>query len=199
MTWVKLCGMTRRRDVEAAVGVGADAVGFVVAPVSPRCVPLDLVAGLGAGITIDRFLLTVDADPDWVLAAAMSSGMSGVQPHGANAAATARLALSVGLKVLFPIPVMMTTPSIDDVPEGARPLFDTGGTGTHGGTGRPFSWGLASGVDGEFVIAGGLTAESVAGAIAKSGAWGVDVASGVEAAPGIKDHDLMRRFVEATR
>ena len=49
------------------------------------------------------------------------------------------------------------------------------------------------------MIAGGLTAESVAGAIAKSGAWGVDVASGVEAAPGIKDHDLMRRFVEATR
>ena len=126
MTWVKLCGMARRRDVEAAVGVGADAVGFVVAPVSPRCVPLDLVAGLGAGITIDRFLLTVDADPDWVLAAAMSSGMSGVQPHGANAAATARLALSAGLKVLFPIPVMMTTPSIDDVP-GERDRSSTPG------------------------------------------------------------------------
>ena len=92
---------------------------------------------------------------------------------GANAAATARLALSAGLKVLFPIPVMMTTPPIDDVPE-ERDRSSTPGAPvrTAERVGHS-SWGLASGVDGEFVIAGGLTAEFVAGAIAKSGAWGV--------------------------
>lgn len=191
--------MTRRGDVEAAVAAGADAVGFVVVPMSPRCVSLDLVTELGEAIPIDRYLLTVDADPDWVVNGAMSCGVSGVQPHGRHAAATARAALAVGLKVLFPIPVMTSPPSLDAVPDGARPLLDTGGSGVHGGTGRPFAWELACGIQGDFVIAGGLTPESVGGAIAVTGAWGVDVSSGVEESPGIKDHDLMRRFVAASR
>ncbi len=199
MTWVKLCGMTRRGDVEAAVESGADAVGFVVAEMSPRCISLDVVAELNAGIFIERYLLTVDADPDWVVDAAISSGVSGVQPHGVHAADTAHAALAAGLEVLFPIPVMTTTPALHAVPDGARPLLDTGGSGVHGGSGRPFAWDLASGLPGDFVIAGGLTPESVASAIAITGAWGVDVSSGVEESPGIKDHELMRRFVAASR
>jgi phosphoribosylanthranilate isomerase len=191
--------MTRRRDVEAAVSAGADAVGFVVAPVSRRFVPLEGVATLAAGIPVERYLLTVDAEPEWVVAAAVAAGMSGVQPHGANSAATARAALAAGLAVLFPIPVTTATPDLSGVPAGARPLLDTGGSGGHGGTGRPFAWDLAAGLGGEIVIAGGLTPGSVGGAIAACGAWGVDVASGVERSPGIKDPDLMRRFVAATR
>jgi len=199
VTWVKLCGMTRRRDVEAAVSAGADAVGFVVAPVSPRFVPLQRVVDLAAGIPVERYLLTVDSDPEWVVAAAVFAGVSGVQPHGVHSADAARAALRAGLAVLFPVPVTAGTPDLTVVPEGARPLLDTGGTGVHGGTGRRFAWDLAGGLGGDFVIAGGLTPASVAGAIAATGAWGVDVSSGVERSPGIKDPDLMRQFVEAAR
>lgn len=199
MTWVKLCGMTRRADVEVAVDAGADAVGFVLHPGSPRHISVEAVPALAAGIAIGRFLVTVDADPDTLVALARAAGASGVQPHGTHARESAEAALAAGLEVLYPVPVKEGPPDLSAVPQGARPLLDTGGTGLHGGTGKAFAWEHAAAVPGEFVLAGGLTPESVASAVAATAAWGVDVASGVERSPGIKDHEAMRRFVEAVR
>ena len=83
MTWVKLCGMTRRRDVEAAVAAGADAVGFVVAPESKRRVTVEEAADLGAWHRRStRYLVSVDLEPEVLLAAAERGGVDGVQPHG---------------------------------------------------------------------------------------------------------------------
>ena len=198
MTWVKLCGMRRREDVLAAVGTGADAVGFVSFEGSKRHVPLEDVGALAAGVPIQRYLVTVGLAPDTVVGAALDAGLSGVQPHGEFAAEVADAAAAAGLSVLYPVPVNGPV-DLSSVPEHAMPILDSGGTGVHGGSGIPFDWALAAELRRDVVIAGGLTPQNVAGALALARPWGVDVASGVESAPGVKDPALMRRFVEAVR
>lgn len=198
MTWVKMCGMTRREDVEGAVASGADAIGFVTASRSVRRVTPEQAAVLGEGISIERYLVTVDLEPGSALAVARLGRVDGVQPHGRHAAAAAELLLANGYRVLFPVPVD-GSPDLAGVPDEAVPLLDTAVPGYHGGTGRSFDWGSAAGLGRRVVVAGGLTPENVAEAVAASGAWGVDVAGGVESAPGRKDADAMRRFVEAVR
>lgn len=198
MTWIKLCGLRTREDVAAAVEAGADAVGFVISPRSPRFVAVGSIATFTEGVTLDRYIVSVDLEPADLLAAAEAAGVTGVQPHGRHAGAAAGAALHMGYEVLFPVPVADAV-DLDAVAEGARPLLDTAVPGEYGGTGRTFDWALAAGLDREVVLAGGLTPENVGRAIAVAAPWGIDVSSGIERAPGEKDHDLMRRFVEAVR
>jgi phosphoribosylanthranilate isomerase len=198
MTWVKLCGLSGPGDVAAAVAAGADAAGFVLAPESPRAVSPEWAREVGVGAQIERFVVTVDLPPDRLLAAASAAGATGVQPHGEHAREAAEAALSAGYRVLFPIRVAGPV-SLAGVPDGAIPILDTAVEGLHGGTGVAFDWSHTSAVAGDFVLAGGLTPDSVSDAIRRLRPWGVDVSSGVESAPGVKDHDLMRRFVEAAK
>ncbi len=198
MTWVKLCGMTRRRDVEAAAELGVDAVGFVIAAESPRRVSPAEAAELGSGVAVERFLVSVDLEPEGLLASAREAGVTGVQPHGRHAVEAAEAAFSVGLRVLFPVRVGRRL-HLTQVPDWAVPILDTAVPGRHGGSGRSFDWTLTAGCGRHVVIAGGLTPENVAGALAAAKPWGVDVASGIETAPGVKDHAKMEQFVEATR
>jgi phosphoribosylanthranilate isomerase len=198
VTWVKLCGMTERRDVELAVELGADAVGFVVYERSPRRVEIAEAAALGAGLAIARFLVTVGLPPAELLDAAERAEVSGVQPHGRHAAEAAAAAQRAGLDVLFPVSVADARPDLGEIPEGCVPLLDTKAA-VPGGSGRAFDWELAAGVARPWVLAGGLNPGTVGAAVASLDPWGVDVASGVEWAPGVKDHDLMRAFVEALR
>lgn len=198
MTWVKLCGMTRRADVEAAERMGADAVGFVIAAESPRAVEPAEAAVLGKGLEIDRYLVTVDLKPTDLLDAAKEADVTGVQPHGRYALEAAVAALAAGLAVLFPVPVLDQI-DLQAVPDGSLPLLDASDPHRHGGTGRSFDWNLTAGLDTGFVLAGGLRADNVARAVAETGAWGVDVASGVETTPGVKDVDMMMRFLEVVR
>ena len=106
--------------------------------------------------------------------------------------------MAAGYRVLFPVPVGGAA-DLGRVPDGAMPLLDTAVPGLHGGTGAAFDWSLAAGLERAIVVAGGLDPGNVADAVAATGAWGVDVASGVERRPGVKDPDAMRRFVEAVR
>jgi phosphoribosylanthranilate isomerase len=199
VTWVKLCGMTRRRDVEAARAAGADAVGFVIHPPSPRFVEASRVVALTEDAGVEAFLVCVDADPEWLVGLAVDVGVDGIQPHGVGRDRAATLALDAGLEVLAPVAVADSEPDLASIPAGARPLLDAAGTGMHGGTGRVFDWALAGSIEREFVLAGGLRPDTVADAVRLVRPWGVDVASGVESEPGIKDHDAMRRFVEEAR
>jgi phosphoribosylanthranilate isomerase len=198
MTWVKLCGMRRRDDVLAAVEAGADAIGFVSYEGSKRYVPLADVGPLAAGVGIERYLVTVDLPADTVVGAALEAGLSGVQPHGENAAEVAAAAGDAGLSVLYPVAVDGAI-DLGAVPDGVMPILDSGGTGVHGGSGVAFDWSLAGRLGRDVVIAGGLGPDNVADAVAMARPWGVDVASGIESAPGVKDPALMRRFVEALR
>ena len=198
MTWVKLCGMTRRADVEAAAALGADAVGFVVYEGSSRRIDLDTAAALGRGLAVERYLVTVDAAPDRLLADAERAAVTGVQPHGEHAVEAAGAARRAGLTVLFPVPVRGEAVDLAGVPDHSIPILDTHDAG-HGGTGRPFDWSLARDLPRPWVLAGGLRPGTVAEAVRLLEPWGVDVASGIEAAPGVKDSDLMRAFLEAVR
>ena len=198
MTWIKLCGMRSRDDVAAAVAAGADAVGFVIDPGSPRGITVEEAARCGVGAPLERYLVTVDLAPAEVVAAARAGDADGVQPHGKGARNAAEHALAAGLRVLFPVRVGAGL-DLSGVPEGAVPLLDAAVAGRHGGTGRSFDWSLAAALDRPFVLAGGLTADTVAGAIEIARPWGVDVSTGIESAPGRKDHAQMRRFVEAVR
>lgn len=198
MTWVKLCGMRTDEDVAIAAEVGADAIGFVLDPASPRFVDAADVTRLASRTEMATFLVVVDADPVTIVALADKTAVRGVQPHGHHNRAVAEAALRAGLDVLFPVAVGRSAPTVD-VPEGAVPLFDTEDPDRHGGTGEQFDWDLLSDQVGRFVVAGGLTPDNVAAAVERTGAWGVDVSSGIESSPGHKDSRRMKRFVEAVR
>ena len=193
MTWVKVCGLSRRTDVMAAVDSGADAIGFVLAE-SPRRVSPEAARDLSAGVTIERVLVTVDALPDQLMEWVDITGASGVQPHGQNSTEAGDAALARGLLVLHPLPVRSII-DLEDLAHDRLPLFDTFRSDSHGGTGEQFDWTLLDGIERDFVLAGGLGPDNVADAITRITPWGVDASSGLESAPGVKDPGLIRRFV----
>jgi phosphoribosylanthranilate isomerase len=197
MTWVKVCGLTRVADVTAAVEAGADAVGIVLIASSPRFVPregaAELVAAAGG---VRRVVLTIDLAPDELEPLLEETGADGIQPYGAHAAAVAAAATAAGVFVLRPVPVGIGL----DLPgpgEGI-PLLDAAGPAL-GGTGRRFDWDLATGIGVRWVLAGGLGPDNVAEAIAVARPWGVDASTGLEEAPGIKDHGRVAAFVREAK
>jgi len=197
-TWVKVCGLTRPVDVAAAVEAGADAVGFVIAPSSPRFVTLELAADLAADVAVQRVLVSVDLTADEVIAAAAASGIDGVQAHGRHAHAAAAAAVAAGLFVLQPEPVAV--PFVAPVVvSGAMALFDTADPDLLGGTGRTFQWDLVADLPGDFVLAGGLGPDNVAAAVASVRPFGVDASSKLEAAVRIKDHSKVAAFVREAK
>ncbi len=199
-TWVKVCGLVRPDDVEATIRAGADAIGLVMVARSPR--RIDAVrAGELATIAAGRaeIVLLVGGDPDEAVVTAQRVGATSVQPYGAAARQIAAAGLAAGLGALMPVPVAPDRPiELATVPAGARPLLDTATGASSGGTGRAFDWSRAAAVTGA-VIAGGLDPGNVAAALAASGAWGVDASSGLEAAPGVKDHGKVAAFVMAAK
>ena len=195
MTWVKVCGLTRSEDVTHAVGVGADAVGFVAYPGSLRYVPLPTIAALAADVPVLTVLLTVD-DADIAMAAAETTGVRAIQPYGPDAAEIVRRALAAHLEVLHPMHHPADPHTV--APE-AIPLIDTPDRDLYGGTGRTFEWQDLVEIERDFVLAGGLGPHNVADAIRIVRPWGVDASSGLEAAPGIKDPGKVSLFVEEAK
>lgn len=198
MTWVKVCGLTRREDVETAVEAGADAVGFVLVPESPRAITLDQVVELGRQVETLKIILTRDLLPQDLVAAALATGADGVQPYGAHARESSAAAMEVGLLVLRPIPVSGPV-QVEDIPPDQIILLDSVSPDRWGGTGASFDYSLLPTHERPFVLAGGLGPDTVAGAIRQTGAWGVDASSRLESAPGRKDPELIRRFVQEAR
>lgn len=196
--WVKICGITNPADAEAAVEAGADAVGVVLAE-SPRRVTVDRAGALIESLPIAAFLLTVDEPVATVLDWATRTKASGVQPYGAHAPEVARAAIEAGLSVLRPVRVHEQRPDIDGIPRDETVLLDAGSAIVWGGSGRVFDWSLAAGLGRPFVLAGGLTPSNVETAVSLCRPAGVDVSSGVEAAPGRKDHAKIVAFVEGAR
>ncbi len=197
MIAVKICGLTRRDDVEAAVTVGADALGFVLWPSSPRATTLAavgaLVRDLPPFVTPVGVFVNPSADD---LARAGDAGLRLAQIHGELPAG--RLALPVLRAVhLSATAADGIDPSIAD----ATVLLDAHDPLRHGGTGRTVDWSLARAIATRrrVVLAGGLTPANVRDAVAAVCPYAVDVASGVEASPGVKDHDSMRRFIAAAK
>ena len=198
-TRVKICGLTRREDAALAVSLGADAIGFVFWPRSPRAVDPSDARALHAGLPplVSRVGVFVDASPADVADVVRRAGLDVVQLHGDE---PVDAYAGVGVRVVK-VASLVTPDDVEHVlawPGEITPLVDAVDRQRRGGTGRLADWALAARVAAErpMLLAGGLAADNIAEAIARVRPWGVDVSSGVEEAPGIKSPARLRAFFE---
>jgi len=210
MTTVKICGLKTAEAVDAAVAAGADLVGFVFFKKTPRYVTPAVAGGLAGRVPagVLKVGLTVDAADDEFAAITGNGAVDILQLHGSE---TPERVAEVGRR--FGLPVMKALPiaapkDVEDarVYEGVadRLLFDAkppSGADRPGGNALAFDWGLLAGTrwNVPWLLAGGLTPDNVQAAIRLSGAPGVDVSSGVESAPGVKDAALIAAFIKAAK
>lgn len=197
MVWVKVCGIRQVADLQAAEEAGADAVGLVLAD-SPRKIDASVASKLARRARIATFLVTVDVTPTELLDLAGFAGVSGVQPHGSHAEQAARAARRAGFQVLRPVSVDGPVDLGHIHPE-EIPLLDAAVPGLHGGTGERIEARFVGKIERRWVMAGGLGPDNVAEAIAALRPWGVDASSGLESAPGVKDPERIRRYVEEAK
>jgi phosphoribosylanthranilate isomerase len=197
---IKICGVTRLQDALDAARLGADALGFNFWPRSRRhltpAAAERIISRLPPFVTpVGVFVNQSEAE---MRAIAAETGIQVFQLHGDE---PPELCSRLPLPVVKAIPVdQVRTLSKLLSYEVQAFLLDTPSRG-YGGTGQPFDWTLAEGVSevAPVILAGGLTPENVAGAVRAVRPWAVDVASGVESSPGLKDVDKMSRFVAAVR
>jgi phosphoribosylanthranilate isomerase len=207
---VKICGLSTRETLDVALDSGADMVGFVFFPPSPRHLALERARDLGRVVKgrAIKVALTVDADDATFESIVETLKPDILQIHGKESIARVRdLKQKFGLPVMKALPVE-TTADLAVLPGYAavadRILFDARapkGATRPGGLGATFDWHVLEGLqlDVPFMISGGLHAGNVADALRVIRAGGVDVSSGVERAPGIKDPDMIRDFIRAAR
>jgi len=205
MLRVKICGLTTPQDAGAAIEFGADALGFNFFPGSKRYVgkSVDWISDLPG--TAERIAILVTPTFAEAKRAAAIPGITGLQLHGDETPEFCSRLKDDGIRFEKALPV--TGPdSLIDVPDfcTSRVLLDSSNAGEFGGSGRTFPWELArrfveANPQLQVILAGGLTPENVADAIKTVRPFGVDVTTGVEAAAGRKDHDLLRAFIRAAR
>ncbi|MFD3542132.1 phosphoribosylanthranilate isomerase [Streptomyces sp. NPDC058662] len=194
--FVKICGLRTARDVDAAVGAGADAVGFVFAPGSPRTVGAAEAREL-AGRVPDG-VLTVGVFRGQPLAEVRrlteESGVRAVQLHGDEGPEYYGDLRAPGRTLL-----RATAEPVERCGEYGEDLLLLDAPDP--GSGKPWNWGSArfTAPQGRWLLAGGLTPANIREAVLVTGAWGVDVSSGVERERGVKSPELIRAFVEAAR
>jgi len=194
--FLKICGLTNEADAVHAAAAGATALGVVFAPSSPRCVSADrardIVEAVPASVPVVGVF--VDAPLEDIVAVVAHTGIRIVQLHGDE---PERYAVALKMPLLRAAGVEV---ALDAWPSATLLLDAVSGT-ERGGTGRRVDWPRAAAIARrrKTVLAGGLTPENVAEAIATVRPFGVDVSSGVEAAPGRKDRDKVTRFLENAR
>jgi phosphoribosylanthranilate isomerase len=197
MTHLKFCGLTRHADARLGAELGAWALGVVLWPQSPRGITAAQAEAVFAGLPghVERVGVFVRPSVVEVAAAVEAAGLTVVQLHGVDDV-TPFFALGRPLVQAARLEGGEVRPPAH---HDATLLLDAHDPVRQGGTGTTIDWTAAADVSAtrRVLLAGGLTADNVATAMAIARPWGVDVASGVEAAPGIKDHARMRRFAAA--
>ncbi len=201
-TRIKICGITRVEDGRAAAQCGADAIGLVFAEKSPRNVSVQAARAIAAGLPpfVATVALFVDAAPDRVREVIAQVHPACLQFHGEE---SPEYCASFGVPWLKAARVR---PGLDLLQFATRYgaaqglLLDAYSPAAQGGTGERFDWGLIpQDMPRPIVLAGGLTPANVGEAVRFARPWAVDVSSGVEAAPGIKDAKKMAAFVKEVK
>jgi phosphoribosylanthranilate isomerase len=200
-TRVKICGLTRARDVREAVACGADAIGFVFVPGSKRHVDLPTAAALVRLVPafVARVGLFQDQEAQEVRTVLEQVPLSLLQFHGGEDAGFCRQFGLPYIKAVSMNSEHAVHQAEAEYTDAAALLLDSHEPGGLGGTGRVFDWGRVGRSERPLILAGGLTPDNVRAAVRQSKPWGVDVSSGVEDAPGIKNTEAMRRFIEEAK
>jgi phosphoribosylanthranilate isomerase len=194
----KICGITRVEDARLAVSLGATAIGFIFWPSSPRAISprqaRSIVDELPASVTAVGVF--VNATRDEIEAAADDANLGAVQLHGDE---TPELARSLSRRVIKAIPLAREAERrLTEWPE-TMVLLDTHDPATRGGTGRVIDWDRAAAIarTRDVILAGGLGPANIVEAVTRVRPAGIDVSSGVESAPGVKDPEQLRALFEA--
>jgi len=197
-TRVKICGITRRQDAEFAVEMGADALGLVFYPPSPRAVSIaqarEIIDGLPPFVSI--VALFVDAEPSDVYACIEALPIALLQFHGNESVGYCE---QFGRPYLKAIRMQENTDLDEMVSQYASAtaiLLDSYQAGIPGGTGKVFDWSLIKKINKPLILAGGLDVGNVASAIEQIQPYAVDVSGGVEQAKGIKDKQKITAFMQ---
>jgi phosphoribosylanthranilate isomerase len=203
MTRVKICGITRLEDAEPAIELGAWALGFILWPQSKRFVEPAVAAGITRQVRrkVETVGVFVNQTLDEIADAVDFLGLTHVQLHGDEGPSfCSAVAQRTGAKVIKAVRIGHAA----DLRDLARyhtdfHLLDTAKAGQYGGTGKTWDWALVANRRAKIraLLSGGLTSENVAEGIAAVRPYGVDVASGVEASPGIKDPAKLAAFFAA--
>lgn len=200
-TRIKICGLTREADVDAAVAAGADAIGFVLYPKSPRCVSAARAGELARRLPpfVTPVALLVNAEPAEIAAAVQALPQALLQFHGDETPAACE---APGRPYLRAARMASGFDLVDFARQfsSAQAILLDAHVEGYGGGGKVFDWSLIPvNVSRPVVLSGGLHAGNVIEGILQVRPWAVDVSSGVEAAKGIKDAAAIRRFCEAVR
>jgi phosphoribosylanthranilate isomerase len=197
---VKICGITRLEDAALAVELGADAIGFVLWPGSPRAVNSELARAIAEHIpkSVTRVGVFVDPIPSDVAWLVESIGLDTVQLHGQEAVESYEW-IGANLVKAVRLDTDQDIERAADLPQFVTPLVDATDRHLIGGTGQLADWRRAARLAARrpIMLAGGLVASNVAEAVRSVRPWAVDVSSGVERYPGVKDADRMIRFFQA--
>jgi phosphoribosylanthranilate isomerase len=202
MTKIKICGIKTVNDALAAMDAGADLIGFNFYPKSPRYINVgqcrDIMAVMRKYSHITYVGVFVNAAAEEVRATLKTAALTLAQLHGDETSDMLHSLDGNAFKAFRGVPQSLDGFARTDAP---AVLVDASVKGLYGGTGETADWSAARGLSQKYplLLAGGLTPENVAEAVQQVHPWGVDVASGVESAPGKKDPLRMKAFVQAVR
>jgi phosphoribosylanthranilate isomerase len=198
---VKICGITRLEDVASSVRCGADALGFVFTARSKRQVSVEHAGALIRAVPafVCRVGLFMDAEPEEVRRTLERVPLNLLQFHGNESAAYCEQFDRPYIKAVSMAAGSDWRGVLRAHRSAAAFLLDSHAPGSAGGTGKVFDWDSIPPIDAPVVLAGGLTCENVAEAVRRVRPWAVDVSSGVEDAPGIKNAEKIRQFISEAK
>ena len=202
---VKICGITSVAQALMVAQADVDAIGLVFYGPSPRCVTVDIAADIvqAVGPFVTTVGLFVNESAPLVAETLSRTGIQLLQLHGDESGDYCEKFDRPFIKAIRMAPDINVAGAVAAHPKASGYLFDAWRADSYGGTGEVFDWGRISQAvpesGGSVILAGGLTADNVAEAVRQTQPYAVDVSSGVESAPGIKDPALVRKFIEQAK
>ncbi|HUJ15927.1 MAG TPA: phosphoribosylanthranilate isomerase [Thermoanaerobaculia bacterium] len=203
MTKIKICGITREEDALFCASEGADLIGFIFVPSTPRFIEPERAAGIAARVREQEKRPKIvgvfrDASNDYIREIHALVCFDIAQLHGSETDEDVR---DLGIPVIKTLRVGDTLPDTHGSPNAAWLLFDTFDERRAGGTGRRFDWSVLATYERSkpFFLSGGIDPENAVAAISLVRPDAIDLSSGVESAPGIKDHEKVARLFERVR
>ena len=199
---VKICGITNPRDARAAVEAGTDALGFIFYKKSPRYVKPQIARGIVEGLPpfVTPVGVFVNSTQQEIKNICCLTNITTVQLHGDEPPSFCRKLKGYKIIKAFRLAEKFRFKSVSSFPVDAY-LFDTYQKNSYGGTGKSFDWGRIKGkrFNRPVIVSGGLNVKNIARALTVFKPYAVDVSSGVEKAPGLKDHRLVGRFIKMVK